>query len=123
MLFTKDLYNKVFNYIYPWGETIAYIAWSIRAFYHCTIMATPVQAVFVRDMIFNLASVVYWQFATTAKQRQVGIDNVRENSKRGTHDYAIGNLVYVEMTDIYRKLDYKKQGPYRITEVFTNVTV
>ena len=77
MLFTKDLYNKVFNYIYPWGETIAYIAWSIRAFYHCTIMATPVQAVFVRDMIFNLASVVDWQFATTAKQRQVDTDYIR----------------------------------------------
>ena len=36
------------------------------------------------------------------------------------HEYAIGNLVNVEMTDIYRKLDYSKHGPYRITEVFTN---
>ena len=39
------------------------------------------------------------------------------------HDYAIGNIVYVEMTGIYCKLDYKKQGPYIITEVFTNGTV
>ena len=26
------------------------------------------------------------------------------------------------MTGIYHKLDYKKQEPYRITEVFTNGT-
>ena len=38
------------------------------------------------------------------------------------HDYAIGDQVYVEMTGIYRKLDYKKQGLYIITEVLTNGT-
>ena len=32
-------------------------------------------------------------------------------------------LVYVEITGIYRKLDYRKQGTYRITEFFTNGTV
>ena len=57
MLVTKDLDNKVFGYIDPWGETLAYIAWAIRYSYHRTIMATPVQAVFGRDMIFNPASV------------------------------------------------------------------
>ena len=46
-----------------------------------------------------------------------------ENAKRITHDYAIGDQVYVEMTGIYRELDYRKQGPYRITEVFTIGTV
>ena len=40
-------------------------------------MFTPGQAVFGRDMLFNLASVVDWIFATAAKQRQVDIDNVR----------------------------------------------
>ena len=46
MLVTKDLDNKVFDYIYSWGETLSYIAWEIRASYHRTIMATPGQAVF-----------------------------------------------------------------------------
>ena len=86
-------------------------------------MATPVQYVFGRDILFNLVSVVYWQVATTAKQRQVYIDNVRENARRVTHDYSIGNTIYMEMIDIYRKLDYNKQVPYIITEVFTNGTV
>ena len=70
--------------------------------------------------LFNLASVVDWQVVTAAKQRQLDIDNVRENAKQVTHDYVIGDQVYVEMAGIYRKLDYRKQGLYRITEVFTN---
>ena len=74
-------------------------------------------------MLFNLASVVDWRVATAAKQRKVDIDNIRENVKQVTHDYAIGNQVYAEMTGIYRKLDYKKQGHYIIPEVFTNGTV
>ena len=60
MLVTKDINNKVFDYIYPWGENLAYIAWSIRSSYYRTIEATPVQAVFDRYTIFNLASVLYW---------------------------------------------------------------
>ena len=55
MLVIKDLYNKVFDHIDPWGETLADIAWEIRASYHCTIMETPGQDVFGRDMISNLA--------------------------------------------------------------------
>ena len=39
------------------------------------------------------------------------------------HDYKIGYELYVKMSGIYRKLDYKKQGQYIITEVFPNVTV
>ena len=60
MLVTKDLDNKLFDYIYPWGETLAYTAWAIRDSYHLTIMATQGQAVFGRYMLFNLASVVDW---------------------------------------------------------------
>ena len=95
----------------------------MRASYHRTITAIPGQAIFGRDVSFNLESVVDWRVTTAAKQRQVDIDNVRENVKQVTHEYAIGDRVYVEITGNYRKLDYKKQGPYRITEVFTNVTV
>ena len=123
MLVTKDLDNRVFDYIDTWGETLTYIPWAIRASYHHTIMATIGQAVFGRYMLLNLASVIYWQVATAAKQHQIDIDNFRENAKRVMHDYTIGDQVYVEMTGIYRKLSCNKQGPYRITEVCTNGTV
>ena len=90
--------------------------------YHCTKMATPGQAVFGRDMIFNRASVLDWRVLTAVNQQQVDIDNVQEKDRLVTHDYAIHDQVYVKMTGIYRKLDYKKQGPYIITEVFKNGT-
>ena len=80
---------KVFGYIYPLVETLAYIAWAIRAYYCHTIMTTPVQAVFGRDVLFNLASFVNWQVATAAKKLQVDIDNVRERAKRVTYNYDI----------------------------------
>ena len=95
MLITTYIDNKVFKYIYPWGETLASVAWALRASYRRTIMATPGQVVFLRDMLFNLASIVDWRVVTNAKQRQVDIDNVREKSKRVMQNYAIGNLVYV----------------------------
>ena len=58
MLVTKDIDNKVFEHTDPRGETLAYIAWSIRDYYHHTIMAIPGQYVFGRDMLFNLSSFV-----------------------------------------------------------------
>ena len=63
-------------------------------------MAKPGQDVFGRYMLFNLESFIDWWFVTTAEQRQLDIDNVRENAKQVRHDYAIGDQVYVEMTGI-----------------------
>ena len=60
MIVTKDLANKVNVYIYPWGETLESLQWVIRDYYLCTIQYTPDQAIFGRDMIFNLASVIDW---------------------------------------------------------------
>ena len=48
--------------------------------------------------------------------------NVRENYRQVTHNYTVEDIIYVEMTGIYHKLYYKKQGLYSITEVFTNDT-
>ena len=55
MLSTKDLDNKVLYDIDPWGETLASIAWAISAYYHRTIMSTPGQSIFDREILFNLA--------------------------------------------------------------------
>ena len=74
-------------------------------------------------MILNLASVVDWRAKTSEKNIQVYIDNVQENARRAMHDYAIVDLVYVETTGIYIKIDWNKQVSYRITELFTNITV
>ena len=36
------------------------------------------------------------------------IGNVGDNTKQVTNEYTVGNIVYVEITGIYSKLDYKK---------------
>ena len=123
MIVTNDLDKKVFDYIDPWDENLVSIEWSRRASYYRTMMATPVQDVFGRDMLFNLTSVIYWRVTTAAKKHQADIDNVIENARQFTHDYAIGNQVYVEINGIYRKICYKKKVTYIITEVLTNIAV
>ena len=123
MLVSNYLDKNVFDYIDPRSETLAYIACSIRASYHLTIMATPCQAILGRYMLFNLASVVYWRVVTPTERRQIDIDNVPIKARQVTHDYAVGNVVYVEINGIYHKLDYKKQSSNRIIEVFKNSTV
>ena len=65
----------------PWSETLSSIAWAIISSWHCTITATPGQAFFGIDMLFNLVSAVDWRVVTAVKQCQADIDNVRENDK------------------------------------------
>ena len=119
MLIHKDIDNKLFDYIQIWGEALAFIAWAIRYYNHRNIGDTPGQAVFVRYMKFNLASVLDWKVITNKKYQQVNIIyNIRKNSRPLIHDYAIGDIVYVNMTEIYHKLGYNKYRVYRITKVF-----
>ena len=67
ILFTKDIDNRVFYHIDPWGGTLASIAWEIRASHKCTTMVTPGQTVFGGDMLLNLTSVIDWRVVTAAK--------------------------------------------------------
>ena len=67
IIFTKDLEDKLFDYIYPWGYTLIYIFWEIRAFYSRTIGTISDQDIFFRDIIFNLLSVVYLRVITAKK--------------------------------------------------------
>ena len=47
-------------------------------------------------MIFNLASIIYWQVVTARNQRQVNIDNSQKNARQVTHNYVVGDLAYAE---------------------------
>ena len=58
ILVTKDLFYKVFNYIYSWGETLTSISWEIRASDDRSIYGKPGKAVFGRDTKFNLTSLL-----------------------------------------------------------------
>ena len=54
-------------------------------------------------MIFKLTSVVERKVVTDKKKWQFDIYNVCDNAKKVRHDYAVGYLVYANMTGIYQK--------------------
>ena len=78
MIKTKELDKFVFDYIDPWGEILSSVAWAIRASYHTTLMSTPAQLVFGRDMLFNMKKTINWKLITNNKRiRLLLIINVR----------------------------------------------
>jgi hypothetical protein len=123
MIKTQNLEGQVLDYIDPFGELISSIGWAVRSSYHRTLQATPAQLVFGRDMIFNIKTVVNWDLIRKRKQSQVDFDNERENKRRISYDYKVGQRVYLVNTDIKRKCQVPHEGPYVITDVFTNGTV
>lgn len=123
MFVTKSLHEKIFDYIDPFGATLASVAWAIRASYNSATDSTPAQLVFGRDMMFNIKSLVNWKELSIKKQALVDKANLRENQKRVDYDYQVDNKVYIIKDGIYRKLDAPKLGPFRITDVYTNGTV
>ena len=88
--------------------TLSSVLWAIVAYYHETIGIMPGQDVFGRDMLFNITSLIYWRVVTARNQKQFDIDISCENSRRVRHYYAVGNLMYVEKTDIYQNIYLQK---------------
>ena len=123
MFLTKNLKEQILDYIDPFGDILASIAWAVRASYNSSTDATPAQLVFGRDMMFNITSLVNWKALSIKKQKAVDDANKRENSKRIQHDYKINDQVYILNEGIHRKLDSPKSGPFKITEVYSNGTV
>ena len=67
-------------------------------------------------------SIIDYKFITKIKQWQWGKYNALKNDTLFRYDYALGDIVYVDKTDIFQKLYSKIYLPYRIIEVYTNNT-
>ena len=83
----------------------------------------PGQLVFGRDMLLDIDFQPNWAKMWQRKQNIINYNNKRENSRRVSHDYEVGQYAYILRDGIYRKLEGDKLGPFRITQVFTNGTV
>ena len=123
MLKTKDLANVIFDAVAPWSDILASVAYAVRCSYHSTLQATPGQLVFGRDMLLDIDFQPNWAKMWQRKQNIINYNNKRENSRRVSHDYEVGQYAYILRDGIYRKLEGDKLGPFRITQVFTNGTV
>lgn len=101
-------------------------AWAIRSTYHTVLKATPGEAVFGRDMLFDIPFVADWSEIGRRRQQLVDKNNARENNRRLPFDYIPGSkcLIISEINgEKKRKALDKNEGPYQVTNVYTNGTV
>ncbi len=107
-------------------QFITNAAWAIRSTYHTVLKATPGEAIFGRDMLFDIPFVADWSEIGRRRQELVDRNNVRENKRRLPYDYVPGSkcLIISEINgEKQRKALDKNEGPYEVTNVFTNGTV
>ena len=121
MIRTYELETNYMDEENPWAGILAATAFAVRATYHTTLQATPGQLVFGRDMILNAVHMANWKFITERKQKLINANNEQENAKCIPHTYKIGDLVLLKKDS--RKYECSRQGPYKITKIYTNGTV
>ena len=104
-------------------DVITNVGWAIRSTHHTVLGSSPGAAIFGRDMLFDIPYIADWSEIGKRRQNQVDRQNQIENSSRIDFDYKKGQKVLVVKGGTLRKAEDPHDGPYRITEVFTNGTV
>ena len=94
-----------------------------RATYHMTTQTTLAQLVFGRDAILNTKLDANWRIICDQKQRAINQNNQKEDSKRISHTYKLGNVVLYRNDYITKFSQDPYDGPYNIVQVNTNGTV
>ena len=95
---------------------------SVRATYHITMKASPMQLVFGRDAVLNIKHMTNWKHIKQLKQKRIDANNKKENKSRVSHQYMVGDQVLIRARK-NTKHDQEYKGPYRLTKVNTNGTV
>ena len=117
---TFDVSNIVNND--PWSLILAATMFAVRATYHTTLQASPMQLVFGRDAILNTKHVANWEQIRQRKQLGINHNNMQENMQRNNHQYKVGDKILVK-----RKKNYKQElefmGPFPITQINYNGTL
>jgi transposase InsO family protein len=106
----------------PWTGILAATMFAVRATYHTTLQASPMQLVFGRDAILNIKHISNWEHIRQRKQTRINENNKRENKSRRAHTYSLGDKILVKARkNSKHELEY--DGPYEITQVNDNGTV
>ena len=95
----------------------------IRATYHTTLEATPIQLVFGRDAILPIIHQPDWSNIQNNKRRKIELNNVKENKSRIPHEYKLNDLFLFPRNKASKHGERGKDGPYPIIQVNDNGTV
>jgi hypothetical protein len=71
-------------------------AWAICSTYHTVLKASPVAAIFGRDMLFDIPLIANWNKIGDCKQRQTNLNMARKNSKQVDYDLQSWKLGSVD---------------------------
>ena len=93
---------------------------AVRATYHTTLQATPMQCVFGRDAILNIPFAVNWERIKEEKQKKIKENNKKEKSKWRSHTYNIGDRVLLKTAEPRAKYDPHWEGPHTVIKVINN---
>jgi transposase InsO family protein len=106
----------------PWTGILAATMFAVRATYHTTLQASPMQLVFGRDAILNVKHIANWEHIRERKQTRINDNNKRENLSRRDHHYSLGDKILIRARK-HSKHEFEYEGPYTITQVNDNGTV
>ena len=107
----------------PWSGILSATMFAVRATFHTTLQATPMQLVFGRDAILNSQFEANWKFIKERKQKLIKLNNQKENKKRIQHEYKINDKVLYQKPQISKYGLNQWEGPYQIIKVNDNGTV
>ena len=92
---------------------------AVRATYHTTLQASPMQLVFGRDAILNIKYVANWEHIQQRKQLRTNYNNKRENMWRNNHQYKVGDKMLVKRKK-NSKHELEFMGSFPITQINDN---
>lgn len=107
----------------PWSGILAAIMFGVRATYHTTLEATPMQLVFQRDAILPIDYQPDWNKIQNNKRKRIELNNARENKSRIPHEYKVGDMILITRNKRSKHGEREKDGPYPIVQVNNNGTV
>ena len=106
----------------PWSGILAATMFAVRATYHTTLQASPMQLVFGQDAILNIKHITDWEHIRQQKQNRINTNNTRENKTQCTHQYSLGDQILLKARKhSIHELEY--EGPFVITKINDNGTV
>ena len=95
---------------------------ALRCVVNQTMKTSPGALVFQRDMMMDIPLVADLEAIRGRRQQRIDENLIRMNRGRTDHKYQVGDLVKLKVIDPV-KLEPRFQGPFIITQVFTNGTV
>ena len=107
----------------PWSGILAAIMFGVRATYHTTLEATPMQLVFKRDAILPIDYQPDWNKIQNNKRKRIELNNARENKSRIPHEYKVGDMILITRNKRSKHGEREKDGPYPIVQVNNDGTV